>query len=330
MAIEWGSETKGADVVNAFPMSIKKRTFLLTGVSGTGLPAATAEALASGDAAAIILMGKSQAEAQAMMDDINHKHPKVKLIFISVDFGRLASVREAAEAIKQLGVPIDGFVGFPTVMAALWMKTEDGIESHFQCNYLSNFLLINLVVHLMPAGSRVVMVCSSIRPEAPPPAWDDPNFADGKTYHPLDAYALSMFANVQMIKCLAITGCGRSMGTFSVNAGTEHPSDTKPSLQTVASLEQVASWLQRKKEPLFEEGEDLPLLLQQAPKSVSQGIATILRALLDPDISEHSGAYLDNCQILALPKIDFPAGEENGRALWTRSEQMVGQEFKRL
>ncbi|GFG07036.1 WW domain-containing oxidoreductase [Aspergillus udagawae] len=301
MAIEWGSETKGADVVNAFPMSIKKRTFLMTGVSGTGLLAATAKALASGDAAAIILMGKSQAEAQAVIDDINHKHPKVKLIFISVDFDRLASVREAAEAIKKLDVPIDGYVGFPTVMAELWMKTEDGIESHFQCNYLSNFLLINLVVHLMPAGSRVVMVCSSIRPEAPPPAWDDPNFADGKTYHPLDAYALSMFANVQLIKCLAITGCGRSMGTFSVNAGT-----------------------------LFEEREDLPLLLQQAPKSVSQGIATILRALLDPDISEHSGAYLGNCQILALPKIDFPAGEENGRALWTRSEQMVGQEFKRL
>ncbi|KAF4273324.1 hypothetical protein KXV95_006588 [Aspergillus fumigatus] len=316
MAIEWGSETKGADVVNAFPLSIKKRTFLLTGVSGTGLSAATAEALASGDAAAIILMGKSQAEAQAMIDDINHKHPKAKLIFISVDFGRLASVREAAEAIRKLEVPIDGFVGFPTVMAGPWMKTEDGIESHFQCNYLSNFLLINLVVHLMPAGSRVVIVCSSIRPEAPPPAWDDPNFADGKKYHPLDAYALSIFANVQMVKCLAITGCGRSMATFSVNTG-----NTKPSLQTVASPEQSAR---------FQVGEDLPLLLQQAPKSASQGIATILRALLDPDISERSGAYLDNCQILALPKIDFPAGEENGRALWTQSEQLVGQEFKRL
>lgn len=111
------------------------------------------------------------------------------------------------------------------------------------------------------------------------------------------------------------------MATFSVNTG-----NTKPSLQTVASPEQVASWLQRKKEL----GEDLPLLLQQAPKSASQGIATILRALLDPDISERSGAYLDNCQILALPKIDFPAGEENGRALWTQSEQLVGQEFKRL
>ncbi|RLL93103.1 hypothetical protein CFD26_100904 [Aspergillus turcosus] len=325
MAITWGSETKGADVVDAFPMSIKQRTFLLTGVGGTGLPAATAEALASGDAAAIILMGKSQAEAQATIDDINHKHPRVKLIFISVDFGRFASVREAAEAIRKLGVPIDGFVGYPTVMAALWTKTEDGVESHFQCNYLSHFLLINLVVHLMPAGSRVVMVTSSIRPEAPPPAWDDPNFADGETYHPLDAYALSMFANVQLIKCLAISGSGRSMCTFSVN-----PGNTKPSIQTVASPEQVASWLQRKKETMHEVGEDLPLLLQQAPKSASQGIATILRALLDPEISEHSGAYMDNCQILALPKIDFPAGEENGRALWARSEQMVGQEFKRL
>ncbi|RHZ61157.1 putative oxidoreductase, short-chain dehydrogenase/reductase family [Aspergillus thermomutatus] len=312
MVLKWGSETKGADVVNAFPMSIKKRTFLLTGVSRTGLPAATAEALASGDAAAIILMGKSQAEAQAMIDDINLKHPKVKLIFISVDFGRLASVRDAAQALRKLDVPIDGFVGFPTVMAAPWTKTVDGIESHFQCNYLSHFLLINLIVDLLPAGSRVVMICSSIRPEAPPPAWDDPNFADGKAYHPLDAFALSMLANVQLVKCLAISGSGRSMCTFSVN-----PGNSKPSIQTVASPEQVASWLQRKKESMFEVGEDLPLLLQQAPKSASQAIATILIALLDPDIS-------------ALPKIDFPAGEENGRALWTRSEEMVGQAFKRL
>lgn len=29
-------------------------------------------------------------------------------------------------------------------------------------------------------------------------------------------------------------------------------------------------------------GEDLPILLQQAPKSLAQGSATVLRGLLDP------------------------------------------------
>lgn len=31
-------------------------------------------------------------------------------------------------------------------------------------------------------------------------------------------------------------------------------------------------------------GEDIPVLLQQAPKSLSQGSATVLRGLLDPDL----------------------------------------------
>ena len=31
-------------------------------------------------------------------------------------------------------------------------------------------------------------------------------------------------------------------------------------------------------------GEDLPILLQQAPKSLAQGSTTVLRALLDPTL----------------------------------------------
>ena len=41
-----------------------------------------------------------------------------------------------------------------------------------------------------------------------------------------------------------------------------------------------------------------------------------------------SGAFLDNCQVLALPNIDFPVGEASAKALWKRSEELVGQEFQ--
>jgi hypothetical protein len=72
--------------------------------------------------------------------------------------------------------------------------------------------------------------------------------------------------------------------------------DTKTNVQTYVSPEEVASWLQRKKEGMFSildiylklaphaipAGEDLPILLQQAPKSQSQASATIIRGLLDP------------------------------------------------
>jgi NAD(P)-dependent dehydrogenase (short-subunit alcohol dehydrogenase family) len=78
-----------------------------------------------------------------------------------------------------MGVSIDGFVGFPTVMAVPWELTEDGNESHFQQNYLAYFLLIRLLLDCMSPASRVVLVTASLRTEAPAPTWKDVGFAVG-------------------------------------------------------------------------------------------------------------------------------------------------------
>jgi NAD(P)-dependent dehydrogenase (short-subunit alcohol dehydrogenase family) len=86
-------------------------------------------------------------------------------------------MREAARTIKALGVPIDGVVCYPTVMAADWQKTADGIESHFQNNYLAYFVLVNALLEIMERGSRVVLMTTSVRREAPAPKWEDINFA---------------------------------------------------------------------------------------------------------------------------------------------------------
>lgn len=132
----------------------------------------------------------------------------------------------------------------------------------------------------------------------------------------MDGYAQSMFANVLFAKQLAKSCAGRGISAFSIN-----PGNTKNSLQTYASPEQIASWLQKKQTA----SEDLPLLLQQAPRSLQQGSATILRALLDPELEGSSGAFLDNCQVVELPNPDFPACAE---ALWQRSEEILGKVFK--
>lgn len=41
------------------------------------------------------------------------------------------------------------------------------------------------------------------------------------------------------------------------------------------------------------------------------------------DLLEQSGAFLDNCQVLTLPYLDFPIGEESATALWKQSEVFV-------
>lgn len=143
----------------------------------SGLSAATAEALASGDAAALILLGKSQPEIQPVFDAINSKYPRVKVIFITVELCKLASVRGAADVIRRLEVSIDGIIGCPMLMAAQWALTADGVESHFQVNYLSHFVLVNRLLDRIPEEGRVVMASSSIRPDAVALKFDDPNFS---------------------------------------------------------------------------------------------------------------------------------------------------------
>ncbi|KAJ5591805.1 uncharacterized protein N7459_002174 [Penicillium hispanicum] len=304
----------GTDVTRMFPDRVRHKTFVLAGLVRGALAATTADALTHAGAGCIIFTGRSQPELQSVIDHINRKHPQAKIIFITADTGSLDSMHAAAKTIKDLDVPIDGIVAFPSVMAAAWELTPDGIESHFQKNYLSYFLLINRLLDSMSAGSRVVLLTTSVRREAPVPKWEDVNFSNGETYHSLDGYAQSMFANILLAKSLAQKCLGRSIAAFSAN-----PGNTKTNIQTKVSQDEVSSWLQRKKEA----GEDLPILLQQEPKSLAQGSATVLRGLLDPILEEQSGAFLDNSQVLTLPSLDFPAGEESATALWRLSDKLI-------
>ncbi|KAJ9234031.1 hypothetical protein DTO271D3_7365 [Paecilomyces variotii] len=316
----FGHETKGTDVVAAFPDAVRHGTFVITEPTKGGLGAAIALALAEAKPACLILVGKSQGDAQPLVDEINQRFPTVKTLFISADFGNFESVRGAAKVIRELDVPIDGIIASETITGLQYEKTDDGIECQFQINYLSHFLLTNSLLNAMPKrkGTRVVLVASSIRPDAPVPNFDDYNFSDGKTYHPLEAYAQSKLANVLFAKSLAKSFSKDGIAAFSVN-----PGNIKSNLQTYLSPELVNTWLQKKKDA----GEEAPLNLQQAPKSLPQGCGTVLRALLDPTLEDKSGAFLDNCHVVPLPNLDFPAGEQSAKQLWELSEKLVDQKF---
>ncbi|CAG8197003.1 unnamed protein product [Penicillium salamii] len=308
MSHTFNDQTPGAEITRLFPERVRGKTCLKRGE----LAAATADALAAAQASTIICTGHCQAELQPVIDHINRKFKNVNMIFVTADTSSLASFREAGHAIKKIGLPIDGFIGFPSVMAAPWETTIDGFESHFQKNYPCYFLLVNLILDVMAPGSRIVLVTSSLRTEAPAPTWVDVGFSD---YHCLDGYSQSMLAVILFVKSLSKMCGGRSITAFSAN-----PGNTKTNIQTLFLLIALV-------QPgnILSAGEDIPVLLQQAPKSLAQGSATILRGLLDPDLEEQSGSFLDHCQTLTLPHLDFPAGQDSAAALWERSQGFLKQ-----
>ncbi|CAG8369988.1 unnamed protein product [Penicillium salamii] len=287
MSHTFNDQTPGAEITRLFPERVRGKTCLKRGE----LAAATADALAAAQASTIICTGHCQAELQPVIDHIN---------------------RKLCHAIKKIGLPIDGFIGFPSVMAAPWETTIDGFESHFQKNYLCYFLLVNLILDVMAPGSRIVLVTSSLRTEAPAPTWVGVGFSD---YHCLNGYSQSMLAVILFVKSLSKMCGGRLITAFSAN-----PGNTKTNIQTLFLLIAIV-------QPgnILSAGEDIPVLLQQAPKSLAQGSATILRGLLDPDLEEQSGSFLDHCQTLTLPHLDFPAGQDSAAALWERSQGFLKQ-----
>ncbi|OQE20540.1 hypothetical protein PENSTE_c013G00099 [Penicillium steckii] len=314
MALDFRCDTLGTEVAEKFRAKVKDKTFVLSGLTRGDLAATTADALAHGGAATIIFTGRSQPELQSILDHIRRKHSYTKIIFFAAETGSLASMHEVAHSIIDLEGSIDGVICFPTLQATAWELTEDGVESQFQKNYLSYFVLVTLLLEKMTPGARVVLISTTIRREAPAPHWEDINFSNGETYHSLDGYAQSMFANIMFAKGLA--GRHKSISAFSVS-----PGNTRTNIQTYVSPEQVAAWLQLKKRA----GENLPILLQQAPVSLARASSTICRALLDPILAEQTGAFLDNQEVVALPYLDFPAGEECATRLWVVSEELVSR-----
>ena len=64
------------------------------------------------------------------------------------------------------------------------------------------------------------------------------------------------------------------------------------------------------------------------PKSLAAGSATILYAALDPDLEEHSGAFLSDCAIYtATPFAPHAIGEDKEEKLWALSEKLIGEDF---
>ncbi len=325
MAGQFGSKSTTEEVLAG--VSLKGKRILITGVSA-GLGVETARALVAhgadvmGAARDIEKAKRATSEVSKAADEAG-----AKLELIELDLANLASVRAAADNVLADGRSFDVIIANAGVMATPFGHTEDGFETQFGTNHLGHFVFVNRTAKLIKKGGRLVNLSSSGHRFSNVDL-NDPNF-ETTTYEPFVAYGRSKSANI-----LFAVEFDRRHRDHGVRATAVHPGGIITELGRHMPEGALEAFVKQIQEQRAAAGE--------APfefKTVSQGAATSVWAGVVASTNEVGGKYCEDCQVAELIPPDsqvsaisrgvrgYALDPENAKALWKKSEEMVGESF---
>jgi NAD(P)-dependent dehydrogenase (short-subunit alcohol dehydrogenase family) len=323
MAGTFGATSTTDDVLEGVDLSGKR--ILVTGVSA-GLGVETARALAAHGAqvvgAARDLVKASNATEQVWAQATNGG----RLELVQLDLASLASVRACADALVAAGKPFDLVIANAGVMACPKGQTADGFETQFGTNHLGHFVFVNRIASLLKPGARLVNL-SSAGHRFSDVDLDDPNF-EHTPYTEFGAYGRSKTANI----LFAVEFDRRHM-TRGVRATAVHPGGIQTELgrhMTPEVRQQLTGRIERINAANAAAG--VPPF---SYKTIPQGAATSVWAGVVASADEVGGRYCEDCHVAQYVEgAEVMAGvrayaldQENAKALWAKSEEMVGERF---
>ena len=304
-------------------VDLRGKRVLVTGVSA-GLGVETARALAA-HGAHIVGAARDLAKAEAASWCAAGRSAGIELV--ELDLASLASVRACADrASSPKGAPLHLVIANAGIMAAPFGHTADGFELQFGTNHLGHFVLVNRIAPLMPAGARLVNLSSAGHRRADVDL-ADPNF-EHQPYDPWVSYGRAKTANI-----LFAVEFDRRHRERGVRATAVHPGGIRTELSRHLEPEARDQLLARIDAELAAQG-----LPPYRYKSVAQGAATSVWAGVVAPADEVGGRYCEDCHVTTLvteSPITVASGgvrpyaldPEHARALWTLSEDLVGERF---
>ena len=310
------------DVLAGVDLSGKR--VLVTGVSA-GLGVETARVLAA-HGAQVVGAARDLAKAERATHMVRDQAANGgSLELIELDLASLASVRAAAHKLVADGRKFDVVIANAGVMATPLGHTVEGFETQFGTNHLGHFVFVNRIASLIKDGGRLVNLASSGHRYSDIDL-DDPNF-EHTPYEPMVAYGRSKTANI-----LFAVEFDRRHRTRGVRATALHPGGIQTELGRHTDTARIDALLASINAELAAQG--------QPPfqwKTIPQGAATSVWAGFVAPADEVGGRYCENCHVSQVTDgVINPVSEgvrgyaldpEHARALWARSEEMVGEHF---
>jgi len=263
------------------------KTVLVTGATdGLGRHVAT-ELAAKG--ATVLVHGRNQERLEAIVEDVREQEYEGEARSYQADLSSLAAVRELAERILTEEGRLDVLVNNAGIASGKRRVSEDGVELTFAVNYLSHFLLAELLMPLLrnSAPARIVNVASAGQS---PINFSDPMLE--REYDTMRAYSQSKLAQIMFTFDLA----ERESNT-GVTANALHPASLMDTKMVRESFGYTMS-------------------------TVEEGAEAVVRLVVSPEVEGVTGAYFDGTSEARANRQAYdPQARER---LWTLSEQLCG------
>ena len=270
---------------------IDQQTILVTGATD-GLGRALAADLAA-RGATVLLHGRDDRRGEAAMKEISAEVPGADLRWYRADLSSLAETRAFAEAVLADQPRLDAFVsnagiGTNVPGGAARAESLDGHELRFAVNYLSGYLLTELLLPLLKssAPSRIVYVSSLGQA---PIDFDDVMITRG--YSGYQAYCQSKLAQIMEAIDLA-----EELAGTGVTANALHP----------------ATFMATK-------------IVPSPVSTVAEGVEATARLVVDPELDDVSGQFYNG---LRLARADQQAYDADARARLRRVSRELTAGFR--
>ncbi len=108
----------------------------------------------------IIILCRSRKLGKALINEFENTTSNKKISFILCDLTKLSDVRNAIQEIQTKHEFLDGiFINAGLGYASNRVETEDGMDQHFQVNYLSHYMLTLNLLNLLEkseSGGRII------------------------------------------------------------------------------------------------------------------------------------------------------------------------------
>lgn len=244
--------------------------------------------------ATTVIVCRNEKKGVAAQDDIMNLSANKSVELMLADLSSLDSVRKLASDYKQKHDKLHILVNNAAVVEGKRVITKDGLEEVFVVNYLSQFLLTNLLLDALKAASpsRIVNVASSVHAHID---FDDLQMEKG--YNAIKSYGQSKLAQILFTQELA----GRLSGS-GVTVNCMHPGAVRTHLGDEGGLVGIGIRLLR------------PFYL-----TPEKGAETLVYVATSPDVDGITGKYFYKMKARSVP-----FNKEDAIRLWDISMKLSG------